>query len=104
MLVIREVFHCKPGKVRAMVEKFQAMAKLMPSNQSQGMRVLTDFAGERYWTVVAEMQVASMAEFEKMMNGEGMSEADGKKMEKIMEGYHDLVDQGYREVFKIEEA
>jgi hypothetical protein len=68
------------------------------------MRILTDCAGERYWTVVSEFQVPSMAEFEKMMNGEGMSEADGKKMEKIMEGYHDLVDQGYREVFKIEEA
>jgi hypothetical protein len=31
-----------------------------------------------------------------------MSEEDGKKMEKIMEGYHDLVSHGHREIFKIE--
>jgi hypothetical protein len=43
-----------------------------------------------------------MADFEKMMSGEGMSEEDGKKMEKIMDGYHDLVDHGHREIFKIE--
>ncbi|HET8634512.1 MAG TPA: hypothetical protein VFL88_10240 [Gemmatimonadales bacterium] len=102
MLVIREVFHCRPGKVRPLVEKFQEMAKLMPPSQTGGMRILTDFAGERYWTAVFEMQVASMAEFEKMMSGEGMSEEDGKKMEKIMDGYHDLVDHGHREIFKIE--
>ena len=28
MLLIREVFHCKPGKVRPLVEKFLAMSKL----------------------------------------------------------------------------
>jgi hypothetical protein len=102
MLVVREVFHCRPGKVRALVEKFQAMAKIMPASPSGGMRILTDFAGERYWTVVSEFQVPSMADFEKMMSGEGMSEEDGKKMEKIMDGYHDLVDHGHREIFKIE--
>jgi len=102
MLVIREVFHCRPGKVRPLVKMFQEMAKLMPASQSDGMRILTDFAGENYWTVVSEFQVPSMVEFEKMMNGEGMSEEDGKKMEKIMEGYHDLVDHGHREIFKIE--
>ena len=102
MLVVREVFHCRPGKVRALVEKFQAMAKIMPASQSGGMRILTDFAGERYWTVVSEFQVPSMADFEKMMSGEGICEEDGKKMEKIMDGYHDLVDHGHREIFKIE--
>ena len=28
MLLIREIMHCKPGKVRPMVEKFLAMSKL----------------------------------------------------------------------------
>ena len=28
MLLVREIFHCKPGKVRPMVEKFLAMSKL----------------------------------------------------------------------------
>jgi hypothetical protein len=29
MLMIREVFFCKPGQVRPMVEKFKAMNKVM---------------------------------------------------------------------------
>lgn len=66
------------------------------------MRVLTDFCGERYWTIVAEMEVKSLDEFEKMMRGAGMSEDVGKEMEKLMQGYHDLVDYGRREIYKIE--
>src|SRR5688572_1681801 len=29
MYLIREVFHCRPGKVRPLIEKFQAMNRLM---------------------------------------------------------------------------
>lgn len=103
MLLIRETFHCKPGKVRTLVEKFHAMAKIGPAAGQGKMRVLTDFCGERYWTCVAEFEVADLAAFEAMMRGEGMSEADGKEMERVMEGYHDLVEEGRREIYRIEE-
>ena len=39
---------------------------------------MTDFSGERYWTLVAEFETPGMAEFERLMQGEGMSEADTK--------------------------
>jgi hypothetical protein len=102
MLLIREVFHCRPGKVRPLVEKFRAMSKLGEKGGMPPMRILTDMAGARYWTLVAEMEVPSLGEFERMMSGSGMSEADGKEMEKIMKDYHDLVESGHREVYKIE--
>lgn len=102
MLVIRELMYCKPGKVKAMVEKFQAMNKLMGKGGMPKMRLLTDLATDRYWTVIAEMEVPSLEAFEKMMSGEGMSEADGKEFENIMKGYHDLVDHGRREIYKLE--
>lgn len=102
MLVIREVMNCKPGKVRPLVEKFQAMSKIMEKANQGKMRIMTDVAAERYWTVVAEMEVPNLAKFEAMMAGEGMSEADGKQFEEIMKGYHDLVDVGRREIFKLE--
>jgi hypothetical protein len=63
---------------------------------------MTDFSAERYWTIVAEMEVADLAEFEKMMTGEGQKPEDVKEYEKLMEGYHDLVDHGRREIYKIE--
>jgi hypothetical protein len=85
-----------------MVEKFLAMNKLGVKSGMPKMRVMTDFSGERYWTIVAEMEVASVAEFEKMMQGGGRSKEDEKAFEEIMKGYHDLVDHGRREIYKIE--
>jgi hypothetical protein len=103
MMLVREVFYCKPGKVRPMVDKFLAMSAL---NEKAGLgkfRVMTDFAGERYWTIVSEIEVATMQEFEEMMAGKGMTEELMKQFEVIMKDYHDMVDHGRREIFKIEE-
>jgi len=104
MLLVREVFHCKPGKVRPMVEKFLAMSKLGERSGMPKMRVMTDFCAERYWTIVAEMEVPSVQAFEQMMQGPaaGQSGDDAKEMEKIMKDYHDLVESGRREIYKIE--
>lgn len=102
MLLIREIMYCKPGKVRPMVEKFVAMNKLGGKTGMPMMRVMTDFSGERYWTVVAEMEVANVAEFERMMDGSAQSKEDQKAFEEIMKGYHDLIDYGRREIYKIE--
>ena len=102
MLLIREIMFCKPGKVRPMVEKFLAMSKLMEKTGMGKMRVLTDFSAERYWTIVSEMEVASLKAFEEMFAGPAGNEAAMKEFEKIMEGYHDLVVQGRREIYKIE--
>jgi hypothetical protein len=102
MLLVREIMYCKPGKVRAMVEKFLAMDKMGRKSGMPKMRVTTDFCGERYWTVVAEMEVSSLDQFEKMMQGTGQSPEDAKEMERLMQGYHDLLDYGRREIYKIE--
>ena len=65
MLLIREVFHCRPGKVRPLVEKFQAMNRIMANAGQANMRLMTDYTGERYWTLVAEFETPNLAEFEK---------------------------------------
>jgi cellulose synthase/poly-beta-1,6-N-acetylglucosamine synthase-like glycosyltransferase len=64
MYMVREVMYCKPGKVRPLVEKFLSMSKLGEKVGMPRMRVMTDFCAERYWTVVAEMEVADLAELE----------------------------------------
>jgi hypothetical protein len=102
MLLIREVFYCKPGKVRPMVEKFLAMSKLNEKMGLGKMRVMTDFSAERYWTIVSEWEVSSMKAFEEMMQGQGQDPEATKEMENIMKGYHDFVDHGRREIYKIE--
>ena len=105
MLLIRELFYCKPGKVRPMVEKFQAMSKISEKAGQGRWRILTDFSAERYWTLVCEFEVPSLQAFEEMMQGAStaaQSADDMKEMEKIMTGYHDLVERGRREIYRIE--
>jgi hypothetical protein len=103
MLLIREIMYCKPGKVRPLVEKFLAMSKISEKMGMGKMRVMTDVSAERYWMLVAEMETPSLKEFEDMMSGQGQNEADMKKFEEIMKGYHELVDHGRREIYKIED-
>ena len=102
MLLVREIMYCKPGKVRPVVEKFLAMAKLSAKVGMPKMRVMTDFCAERYWTLVTEMEVASMDDFERMMQGDGQNSEAMKEFESIMKGYHDFVEYGRREIYKIE--
>ncbi|CAN5648138.1 hypothetical protein BH23GEM9_BH23GEM9_32870 [soil metagenome] len=104
MLLIREIMYCKPGKVRPMVDKFVAMSALMEKSGQGKMRVMTDFVAERYWTIVAEFEVDSLDAFEKMMSNEDASmDADTmKQMDELMKGYHDLVEAGRREIYKLE--
>ena len=102
MLLIREIMYCKPGKVRAMVDKFKAISKFGEKSGWPKTKVMTDFCGERFWTLIAEMEVDSVKKFEDMMQGIGQNPDDAKEFEKLMQGYHDLVDHGRREIYKIE--
>jgi hypothetical protein len=102
MLLIREIMYCKPGKVRPMVEKFLAMAKVGEAAGQGKMRVMTDFCAEQYWTIVSEFEVPSLQAFEEMMQGQGQTAEAMREMERIMEGYHDLVERGRREIYRIE--
>ena len=97
MLLIRDIMYCKPGKVRPMVEKFLAIKKIGEKKGMGKMRVSTDVSAERYWTVVAEMEVESLDAFMNMMQS-----SDMKDFDEAMKGYHDLVDKGRREIYKIE--
>jgi hypothetical protein len=104
MLLVREIMYCKPGKVKPMVEKFLAMNKINVKLGMPVMKVMTDLSAERFWTVVAEMEVPSLKAFEEMFSGtiEGQDPEAMKEFETIMKGYHDLIEKGRREIYKIE--
>ena len=98
MYVIREVLHCKPGKVRQMVEKFRAISNALREFGQEPLRLLTDVTGESFWTIVAEAQVERIEDFftfeQKLMANE--------TLRKSMADYHDLVESGRREIYRIE--
>jgi len=98
MYVIREIVNCKPGKVREMVEKFRGISTVMKDMGHEPLRLFTDVTGEPFWTIVAEMQVEKIDDFFAM---EEMLMAN-ETLRKTMSDYHELVQRGRREIYRVE--
>jgi hypothetical protein len=98
MYVIREVLHCKPGKVRQMAEKFRAISHALQEMGHEPMRLLTDVTGEPFWTIVAEVKIEKIDDFFALEQALMANET----LRKTMADYHDLVDRGRREIYRIE--
>jgi hypothetical protein len=98
MYVIREVLHCKPGKVRQMADKFRAISHALQEMGHEPMRLLTDVTGEPFWTIVAEATVENIDDFfaveKQLMSNESIR--------KTMADYHDLVESGRRDIYRVE--
>ena len=99
MFLVRDIMYCKPGKARAMVDKFKALARLTEGRGFGKMRILTDISAERYWTVVTEMEVPSLESYAEMTR-QGMQQ---KEFQDAMKDYHDLVEHGRREIYSVEQ-
>ncbi len=99
MLMVREVMHCKPGKVNDLAKKFQALGEVMKGMGLEPFRIYTDIAGEQFWTLVLERDYADMDEITateaRVMADDGAKSA--------MAGYHDLVQRGSREIYRVVE-
>ena len=97
MLLIRDVFRCKPGKAGEVARRLQ---QTIPSTEAEdgfrNSRVLVDYVGD-YWTVVLEGEVDDLSQFEHHMAGYASRPA----VQEAMRGYTDLVESGHREIFRI---
>jgi hypothetical protein len=98
MLIVREVFTAKPGQASKLAKLFRKAF-----GADQNMRVMTDLVGN-YNTVVVEMPVKSLAEFEQQMEeyksgkpDPNMDPAVAEEMSKYTEMYL----TGRREIYQI---
>lgn len=98
MFLVRDIMYCKPGKARPMVEKFLALAKLSEKMGFGSMRVMTDVSAERYWTVVSEMEVPNLDDYA----DKSRQPMEIKEFQDAMKGYHDLIENGRREIYQLE--
>ena len=100
MYIIREVLQCKPGKVKPLLEKFRTISMALRDMDQPPLRLLTDAAGEPFWTLVAEATVETIEDFfaieQRLMANDAVRRA--------MTDYHDLVDSGRREIYRMESS
>jgi hypothetical protein len=100
MLIIREVFTAKPGQASKLAKLFK---KAFGGDSNS--RVMTDLVGN-YNTVVIEMQVESLVEFERQMNEYKSGKPDPKMNPEVaqeLSKYTEMYITGRREIFQIVE-
>lgn len=94
MLLVREIFTCKPGQASKFVK---LMKEVSSPEELAKTRIMTDLVGP-YNTVVMETEVADLQEWQKMMEGyKNMDPETAKKMS----GYTEMYLTGRREIFQI---
>lgn len=97
MFVIRDVFRCRPGKAKELVEKFKrTLASIEENDGFRNSRIMVDAVAE-YWTVVIEADCEKLEDFEKHLREYGTR----PEVVDAMQGYMDLVVEGRREIFRI---
>jgi len=98
MLIVREVFTAKPGNASKLAKLFKKATA-----GEQNVRVMTDYVGD-YNTVVMEMHVETLAQFEKQMEEYKSGKPDPKMDPKVVEElskYTEMYVTGRREIFQI---
>jgi hypothetical protein len=98
MYLEREIFHAKVGKAGQLVKLFKEYDKLTRGKKFKKARIMTDLSG-KFWTVVFEREIKSIdglaVETRRLNNN--------PKVKALFKDYHDLVDGGSRELYKIEQ-
>lgn len=97
MYQVRDIFRCKPGRAKELVERFRPTIPSMESKDGfRDIRVMVDAVAD-YWTVVVEAHFDSLADFERHM-----AEFSARpEVREAMAGYMDLVEGGRREIWKL---
>ena len=94
MILVREVFQIKFGRMKEAKELWKEVVAMMPAD-ARPARILTDLTGQ-YYTLVVENTHADLAAFESSMRGEM-----GGDIAKWYQKFIPLVDGGRREIFTI---
>jgi hypothetical protein len=95
MFVVMNVFRCKPGQAKSVAEKFKCAHELM-SDLDLNSRVMVDEIGD-FWTVVVEVTVDDLGSFGKLMHDRSSRD----DIREAMAGYLDMVESGYREIYRL---
>jgi hypothetical protein len=95
MILVREVFQVKYGRMKEAKALMKEMVGMMPEGGSP-TRLLTDLTGQ-YYTLVMENTHKDLAAFEAGMSAEMSTPAFGALYQKFIP----LIDSGRREIFTI---
>ena len=95
MIIVHDIFVCKPGNASKLAKKFKEVMK----NSSEFVQIMTDMTGQ-YHRVIVAATFSSLADYEEKMKTMGQSEEEKKMMEKFS-NMNEMYVSGERQIFKI---
>ncbi|HVR41207.1 MAG TPA: hypothetical protein VMU84_19090 [Thermoanaerobaculia bacterium] len=97
MFVIRDVFRCKPGKAKELIERFKrTIPEMEREDKFTNIRLMVDAVAD-YWTVILEADCPSLDDFERHLREFGTRPA----VREALDGYMDLMEGGRREIYRL---
>jgi len=96
MIIIHDIFVCKPGNA----SKLATMFKEMMVGQSEFVNIMTDMTGQ-YNRVIMVSQYENLSAYEKSWEKYKEPTEENKKMNEKMANYHEMYLTGSREIFKV---
>ncbi len=98
MILVRDIFQVKFGRMKEAKEIWKEMLKVMPAPVGNRPRILTDLTGQ-YYTLVMESTFKDLTDYESFSRQEMGAAGVGALYQKFVP----LVDSGHREIFTIVE-
>src|SRR5687767_1381126 len=96
MIIINDIFICKPGNASKLAKKF----KEAMGGSSELVNIMTDMSGQ-YNKVVMVSKFESLTAYEQSWEKYKKDSPEMKKMNEAMAGYHDMYLTGSREIYQV---
>ena len=96
MIIIHDIFICKPGNASKLAKKF----KEAMGGSSELVNIMTDMSGQ-YNRVVMVSKYESLTAYEKSWEKYKEDSPEMKKMNEAMAGYQDMYLTGSREIYQV---
>lgn len=96
MIVVHDIFICKPGNASKLAKLFKEAMKGMAELDC----IMTDMTGQ-YNRVIMVTKYESLSAYEKSFEKYMHDTEEMRKMKEMMKGYHDMYLTGSREVYQV---
>ena len=96
MIIVHDIFICKPGNASKLAKMFKQAMEGSP----EFVNIMTDMTGD-FNKVVAVNKFENLSAYEQNWDAMMKDEKAMKKMEEIMKGYHDMYLTGSREIYRV---
>ena len=96
MIIVHDIFVCKPGNASKMAKMFKDAMKPNPYM----VNILTDMTGQ-YNRVIMVSQYKDLTEYDKSWEAMSNPTKEMQESMKKMEGYQDMYVSGSREIYRV---